>query len=126
MSSIMPADLREFLESQKGSPLPKSRFFFEEKFELYLRAGLYSTGNKIQDCITIARIQVHTPFQRTGVFKELLNTLEFYAVKFKYDAIVVECIHNQILFDYLKNNCNFKQCETPLENNMFLQFNHNN
>ncbi len=122
MSEILPLDLSEFLDSQKDAQAPKSKFFFEEKFELYVRAGQYSTGFKVQKCITVARIEVFQQFQRQGVLKSLIATLSWYAGKYDYHAIVFECVHNPILFNYLLNRNDFVQCPVPLDLNFVLQF----
>lgn len=122
MSAILPLNLSEFLDSQKDSPVPKSKYFFEEKYELYLRAGHYSTGDKVQRCITVARIEVYQQFQRQGVLKQLIGTLSYYAGQYDYSALVFECVHNPILLEYLTKRTDFVQCPAPLDLNFFLQF----
>lgn len=94
--------LQEFLEKQAAHSFPRALWFSNDHMEVYVRAGMYSpTLNHSTKCVTIANVNVFE--KRQGHFRDLLNYLEAEAARLQYEYIVVELIHNPILYDYLRN-----------------------
>jgi hypothetical protein len=70
-------------------------------FSVYLRKGLYEFENNKYPIITIANIQVKEEYQNKGFFKLLLLCIKEMNV---WTYIKVECVHSEILRDYLIRN----------------------
>ena len=81
--------------------LPKSQWFYEEKYEVYLRSTFTCIDDKLVPVITISNICVKEEFRNEGVFKTFLKFIEDNIDK-NYFGITFENVHNPILSEFIK------------------------
>lgn len=104
LTAIYPALLADFLAryelTQNARPTRSEWTYMCGVINLYHRIGVRVARPEAQRHYTIANISVHQSRMGEGIFTEMLTHAEAFCEQNDM-ALVVECVHNPRLYDFL-------------------------